>query len=112
MPGNILKLLSCELRGRRKKLGLSQEEFAAGVGVSAVFISKIERGVANPTVTVLEKMAVFLGVSMAELFTSVEQQASVDSMRLGIVHSVLNFDENQLSKLQKQISTMVGQTSD
>ena len=106
MSVNILKLLASEIRARRKEAGFSQDEFASRIGVSTVFISKIERGLANPTVTVLEKIAAFFGLSISDLFYSVERQTSLDSLKIGILQSILGLDENQLLKVVRQITAM------
>jgi transcriptional regulator with XRE-family HTH domain len=56
------------LRERRADLRLTLEELALRSGVSRAMISKIERGEASPTATLLARLAHALGVSMASLF--------------------------------------------
>ncbi len=51
----------------RQDQGWSQEEFAERAGLHRTYVSGVERGVRNPTVTVLEKLARGLGVSMPDL---------------------------------------------
>lgn len=46
---------------------MSQEEFAFESGLHRTYISGIERGARNPTVSVVQKMADALGVSPATL---------------------------------------------
>lgn len=46
----------------RKEKGLSQEQFAFDADLHRTYISDIERGNRNPTVTVLEKIAIALDV--------------------------------------------------
>lgn len=62
-----------ELGSRVKRLreakGLSQEALAHNADVHRTYVSGVERGVRNPTVTVLEKLAGGLGVTLAELVT-------------------------------------------
>lgn len=50
------------LRRHRLGKGLSQEEFADLCGLDRTYISGIERGLRNPTVVVLERMAEVLGI--------------------------------------------------
>jgi transcriptional regulator with XRE-family HTH domain len=45
------------LRRLREARGWSQEEMAHRAGLHRTYISGLERGVRNPTVTVLEKIA-------------------------------------------------------
>ncbi|MGD9736393.1 MAG: helix-turn-helix domain-containing protein [Solirubrobacterales bacterium] len=53
-----------ELRAKRKA---TQEEIAAGAGITTATLSLIERGQANPTWDTARKLATALGVSMNEL---------------------------------------------
>ena len=61
------------LRRYRTAKGLSQEEFADLCGLDRTYVSGIERGLRNPTVVVLERMAAVLGIqSTAFLDMSIE----------------------------------------
>jgi transcriptional regulator with XRE-family HTH domain len=51
----------------RHKAGLSQEECAHRAKVHQTYLSGVERGVRNPTVMVLAKIAKALGVEADEL---------------------------------------------
>jgi transcriptional regulator with XRE-family HTH domain len=53
-----------KLRAKRK---VTQEEIAAGAGITPATLSLIERGQANPTWDTTRKLAVALGVSISEL---------------------------------------------
>lgn len=53
----------------REELGLSIEQLAARSGVSRAMISRIERAESSPTATVLNKLAIGLGVLLPALFT-------------------------------------------
>ncbi|MER7505471.1 XRE family transcriptional regulator [Nonomuraea pusilla] len=55
------------LRRRRLARGFSVRELAELTGVSKALISQIERGVANPTIEVLTRLAAALGLTFAEL---------------------------------------------
>jgi transcriptional regulator with XRE-family HTH domain len=55
------------LRGRRKARGLSLDDLARASGVSRAALSQIETCKSNPTVGVLWRIAVGLGVPFAEL---------------------------------------------
>ena len=55
------------MRKFRGELGLSQEQLAFEAGLHRTYISGVERGVRNPTVTVLEQVAVAFGVPAARL---------------------------------------------
>ncbi|THD64449.1 helix-turn-helix transcriptional regulator [Phenylobacterium sp.] len=51
----------------RSEKGWSQEALADEAGLHRTYISGIERGVRNPTLTVLEKLANALGVGIGVL---------------------------------------------
>jgi transcriptional regulator with XRE-family HTH domain len=54
----------------RQNAGLSQEECAHRAKVHQTYLSGVERGVRNPTVMVLAKIAKALGVEADELLRS------------------------------------------
>ncbi len=55
------------LRQIREEKGYSQEDLAFRSGLHRTYVSGVERGIRNPTVTVLEKLANALEVPMADL---------------------------------------------
>lgn len=59
------------LKRLRQETGWSQEEFAFECGIHRTYISGLERGVRNPTITVLDKIAKGLKVSPAVLLEDV-----------------------------------------
>lgn len=68
MPGvNVRQRLALNLRREREAKGWSQEKFAFEANIHRTYVSDIERGARNPTIAVVEKLAVPLGISAAEL---------------------------------------------
>jgi XRE family transcriptional regulator, regulator of sulfur utilization len=61
------KRVGDNLRARRKSRNLSLDELAVASGVSRAALSQIETSKSNPTVGVLWKIAVGLGIPFAEL---------------------------------------------
>lgn len=55
------------LRRLRAERGWSQEEMAHQAGLHRTYVSGLERGVRNPTLTVLARLAKALGVSPSAL---------------------------------------------
>ena len=51
----------------REAKGWSQEEYADRAGIHRTYVSDIERGRRNPTVTVVEKLARPIGVEPGRL---------------------------------------------
>lgn len=64
---DIRRRLGLNLRRIREERELSQEELAFECGLHRTYVSGIERGVRNPTITVLERLAENLGVSPGSL---------------------------------------------
>ena len=60
-------MLGINVRRLRVAQGLSQEKFALGLDIDRTYISGIERGVRNPTVLVIDRLATALGVELHEL---------------------------------------------
>lgn len=59
------------LRVRRRKLGVSQEEFAHICGLDRTYVGGIERGERNLGLVNIEKLASALKISLSELFRGV-----------------------------------------
>ena len=55
------------LQRLRREAGLSQEELAGRSGVHQTYLSGVARGVRNPTVTVLQKIAMALGLDIEDV---------------------------------------------
>lgn len=64
---DIRQRLATNLRRLRLEKGLSQEGFAHEAGLHRTYVSDIERGARNPTITVVEKLAASLGVPAGRL---------------------------------------------
>ncbi len=62
------KIFGANVRARREQLGYSQEELAFRAGVNRAYLSDVERGERNPTINVVDRIAVGLGVDPADLF--------------------------------------------
>lgn len=69
----LLANLGEVVRKRRLTLNLSQEELAARAGVHRTYLSDIERGARNITITVLNRLSEALEVKVSRLFRLTEQ---------------------------------------
>lgn len=54
---DVRRRVGLNVRKYREELGLSQEALAFDCGLHRTYISGVERGIRNPTVVVLEKIA-------------------------------------------------------
>lgn len=57
------------VRRARTAAGLTQEELADRASLDRSYIGGVERGDRNPTLSVIEKIAEGLGLTLAELFS-------------------------------------------
>lgn len=57
--------LAAEIKQSRKRLGLSQEALALQAEVDRTYVSQLERGVANPSLLILHRISVVLGVDLS-----------------------------------------------
>ena len=64
---DIRKRLGRNVRRLRGEKELSQEAFAHEAGIHRTYVSDIERGARNPTITVVERLAKALKVSAGDL---------------------------------------------
>ena len=62
-----LKYLGQKVRMHRTAAGTTQEEFCARCGIAKTYLSRIERGIANPSLAVLVALADTLEVPVADL---------------------------------------------
>ncbi|HXA40289.1 MAG TPA: helix-turn-helix transcriptional regulator [Phenylobacterium sp.] len=56
------QVLGINVRLARQERGLSQEVLADEVGLAVTYVGQIERGIRNPTLDVVERLASVLGV--------------------------------------------------
>ena len=64
---DIRKQVGISVRRLRREKGWSQEDLAFESGLHRTYVSGIERGVRNPTLLILGKLAKTLGVAPAKL---------------------------------------------
>jgi transcriptional regulator with XRE-family HTH domain len=64
---DIRRRVGQNVRKYREAEGWSQEEFADHCGIHRTYVSGVERGVRNPTIVVLARIAKALKVSASQL---------------------------------------------
>ncbi len=68
MKRPILLGFAKRVRAERKRMGLSQEDFAEKAGFHRTYIGMIERAEKNITLANIEKVSKALKISLSELF--------------------------------------------
>ena len=64
---DIRKRLGVNVKRLRLEKGWSQEDYADRAGIHRTYVSDIERASRNPTITVVERLAIALKVSASSL---------------------------------------------
>ncbi|MBQ7514685.1 MAG: helix-turn-helix transcriptional regulator [Schwartzia sp.] len=73
MEVSIQKAFGMCIREFRSKTGLSQERFALKINMDRTYYASVESGRRNISIENIEKIAQGLGVSLSELFGTVEK---------------------------------------
>ena len=66
---DVKSALADNVKSYRNRLGLSQEDLADAAGLHRTYISGIERGIRNPSISIVAKLATALGVEPADLLS-------------------------------------------
>ena len=61
------------VRELRQHRGISQENLAVAAGVDRAYMGGIERGIRNPSLTTIARVATGLGMPLNEVFKAVEK---------------------------------------
>lgn len=64
---DIRRIVGDNVRAQRERRGWSQEQLADRSGIHRTYISGVERGIRNPTVTIISILAGALGVKACDL---------------------------------------------
>jgi transcriptional regulator with XRE-family HTH domain len=64
---DVRERVGLNLQKLRRERGLSQEELADRANIHQTYLSGVERGKRNPTVTVLQRIAEALGADIEDL---------------------------------------------
>jgi transcriptional regulator with XRE-family HTH domain len=62
------QLVAWNLRKLRVARELSQEVLAVDAGIDRTYVGRLERGIENPSVSVLDRLAAALGAHISEFF--------------------------------------------
>lgn len=66
------KVISINLRRYRNQIGISQEKLALDAEVDRTYVSQLERGIANPSLDVLCRLANTLDVELLDLLKPID----------------------------------------
>lgn len=69
---SLCRAFGAAVRERREELDLSQEELGFRSGLDRTYVSGIERGVRNPTLKIVGRLAKALGTRASKLLAAAE----------------------------------------
>jgi len=73
----LIKAFSAALRARRLELGMTQEDLAGVIELDRPYITLMEAGTKQPSLSVLWRLALGLRLTAAELAKRVDEQATL-----------------------------------
>ncbi len=73
---NLADFFGPAIRRHRELLRISQEELAVRAGIDRTYISGVERGVRNPTLEVMQRIARALGSDLDVIFATAREIGS------------------------------------
>ncbi|MFL6605213.1 MAG: helix-turn-helix transcriptional regulator [Steroidobacteraceae bacterium] len=94
-PGGLLTLVGKALRRQRRKKRLTQVGLSEEAGLSPNVVGRIERGVYNPSLRVLEDIATVLDIRVFALFLNTD----LLDIWLGLQHEE-NFPSGWITELR------------
>ena len=62
---NLRSELANEIKQSRRLLGLTQEALALQAEVDRTYVSQLERGIANPSILILHRISMVLGMDLS-----------------------------------------------
>lgn len=82
----------CErLKALRLERGFTQEEIALRADITTSYYGQIERGTANPSIGMLEKICSVMEIQLSDIFTTSETNIlGIDSILMQIMHQLSN----------------------
>ena len=90
----------------RKEQNRTQQDLANELGVSSAAISKWERGIGFPDVSLIEPLATSLGITIAELFKGERIENGDANEYENLLSDVVKVSKNEISK-KKKISNCI-----
>lgn len=100
-----MQKIGCFLRDLRKQKGLSQEQLAEILGVSARTVSRWETAVNMPDLSILIQIAEFYDVDIKEILDGERKDTAVEKEMKETLTKVADYIKAEKNRLEKQILT-------
>ena len=96
----------------RKEQNRTQQDLSNELGVSSAAISKWERGIGFPDVSLIEPLATSLGITIAELFKGERIENGDANEYENLLSDVVKVSKNEISKKKKISNWIIAITVD
>lgn len=90
-----------------KAEGFTQEKLAEKVDISAKYLSRVEVGKENPTLELLIKLSLGLGVDVSDIFVFEHEEESVQKLRSAINNLLKRAEPAKLKMTAKLIRAVL-----
>lgn len=94
--GDLAKLTGQAIAAYRKRRGLTQEEVAESLKIGIEAVSRIERGVATPSLNRLFQFADIFECNASELLTEISPRPADQAKRISALIKGLSLEDQQL----------------
>ncbi len=101
------RLMGARIKGLRRWRGLTQDQLAEKAGVSLNYLSRIERGLENPTLDTLLGLAKGLKVEPLELFTFEHEEPDPDRLRQLLAGLIDDVRDDQVALVVKVLRGVI-----
>lgn len=94
------------LRELRRERGFTQEEIALRAEITTSYYGQIERGTANPSVALLEKICAVMSISISDIFTvGGTNPLTIDPLSMQIIHQLNGKSDEEKELILSLIKT-------
>lgn len=94
------------LRDLRRERGFTQEEVALRADITTSYYGQLERGTANPSVAMLEKICAVMGISICDIFTEDSTNLlGIDPLSMQIIHQLNGKSDEEKELILSMIKT-------
>lgn len=83
------------VRELRTEHGLSQEQLALLAEITPSYLGQVERNKKNPTIHIIEKLCLSMGVSLADFFSTSPAKPEIDPLSLQILSQFINLSNEE-----------------
>jgi len=101
------KLLGRRIRSLRQARGFTQERLGEKANVDDKYLGAIERGEENPSLLILERIAIALEVELVDLFQFTHQETNPKALRKSLDHLLAAANIEQLQMAFKLLKALL-----